>query len=173
MNYQFYLEKLNDSKVFIEFMKKNPESYVCTGFFTIDLEGKSNQSHIDVYIPSKKEVVSFDLSDSVSVIPIESKFGRDIQQNFSVPGKLSGEIDFNFDDVQEIISEEIENRKIKGKIQKIMISLQESKGKSFLICTVFLSMLGLLTVHIDIGDSKPEIILFEKKSLFDLMKRTK
>jgi len=38
MNMQFYVEKLSHSEEFKEFMKKNPDAYLCSGFFVIDKE---------------------------------------------------------------------------------------------------------------------------------------
>jgi hypothetical protein len=60
---------------------------------------------------------------------------------------------------------------IRTKLQKIIFSLQNIKGKNFLVCTAFIGLLSLLKIQIDL--KKKKIILFEKKSFFDLMKRVK
>ena len=57
MNFQFYLEKLYSSAIFKNFMKENQKAYLCSGFFTIDKEGKDNQIHVDFYIPETKKIV--------------------------------------------------------------------------------------------------------------------
>ena len=166
MNFQFYLEKLHSSEVFKKFMKESPEAYICSGFFTIDAEGKDNQRHLDFYIPEKKQMFSFKLEKETEKIPVELTIER-------VPEKLSTNFDFEFDETEKLILDEMEKQNIKNKLQKIIISLQNVKGKSLLICTVFISMLGLLKVHIGLEENKPKIVLFEKKSFFDMVKRVK
>jgi hypothetical protein len=164
MNLQFYLEKLYSSDIFKNFIKENPKAYMCSGFFIIDKEGKDNQIHIDFYIPNIKKMFSFRLEKKIEKIPVEATTKK-------APLKIKSDVDFNFEDVEKMIADEMEKQDIKNKLQKIMFSLQNIDGKNFLICTVFISLLGLLKVHIDLKEKK--IVLFEKKSFFDLMKRVK
>ena len=49
-----------------------------------------------------------------------------------------------------------------------MFSLQNFEEMDSLICTVFISMLGMLRVNIGLSDKK--ITQFEKKSFFDVVK---
>jgi hypothetical protein len=145
-------------------MKENPKTYLCSGFFTIDKEGKDNQIHVDFYIPDTKKMFSFRLEKAIEKIPVEiitKKIPLEIKLNF----------DFDFEEIEEMIINEMKKQDIRTKLQKIIFSLQNIKGKNFLVCTVFTSMLGLLKIHIDLKEKK--IILFEKKSFFDLMKRVK
>lgn len=71
MNFQFYLEKLYSSAIFKNFMKESPKAYLCSGFFTIDKEGKDNQIHVDFYIPDTKKMFSFRLEKKIEKIPVE------------------------------------------------------------------------------------------------------
>ena len=57
-------------------------------------------------------------------------------------------------------------KNIKTKIQKIIFSLQNLKGKDFLMGAIFISSFGLLKVEIDISGKK--ITKFEKKSLLNM-----
>ncbi len=164
MNFQFYLEKLYSSAIFKNFMKESPKAYLCSGFFTIDKEGKDNQIHVDFYIPDTKKMFSFRLEKRIEKIPVEvitKKIPREIKPDFN----------FNFEEIEEMIVNEMKKQDIKTKLQKIIFSLQNIKGKNYFVCTVFTSLLGLLKIQIDL--KKKKIILFEKKSFFDLMKRVK
>ncbi len=59
MNFQFYLEKLENSDVFKNFKKQNPDAYLCSGFFVIDKQaGKNNQQHLDFFIPEADTTTS-------------------------------------------------------------------------------------------------------------------
>ncbi len=160
MNLQFYLEKLNSSNNFKKFIKENPGAFLCSGFFVIDKQGKDNKQHFDFFVPSEKKIYSFQLENNMQLVPIESK-------NNTIPKKISMNCDFDFDEIENLISKEKEKHNIKNKTEKILLSLQNKNGKDFLIGTVFISGLGLLKVNIDISENK--IIDFEKKSFFDIM----
>jgi len=164
MNFQFYLEKLYSSAIFKNFMKESPKAYLCSGFFTIDKEGKDNQIHVDFYIPDTKKMFSFRLEKKIEKIPVEVITKK-------IPLEIKPDFNFNFEEIEEMIVNEMKKQDIRTKLQKIIFSLQNIKGKNFLICTIFTSMLGLLKIQIDL--KKKKIILFEKKSFFDLMKRVK
>jgi len=162
MNLQFLIEKLEASEEFKNFMKENPKAYACSGFFVIDLEkGNDNKSHIDYYVPSSKEIFSFQLEDGVKKIPVDIIDER-------VPEKVSLNYDINFDDVQKLIADELEKQNVKNKIQKILLSLQSLDGKEYFLGTVFISSLGIIKIEIDID--KKEITNFERKSFLDMMK---
>ena len=166
MNFKFYWEKLKNSEGFKKFIKENPEAYSCSGFFTLDKEGSDNQRHIDFFIPSKKKIFSFKLQgEGIEKIPLDIISEK-------APDKINLDVDFIFEEVEAVISREMEKQKLKNKVQKIMISLQNFEGKEILVCTVFISMLGILRVHIDLeGDRKGEVTLFEKKSFLDIVRK--
>ena len=162
MNIQFYMEKLSLSEEFKNFMKDNRDAYLCSGFFVIDKNTKKpdNKQHFDYYIPSSKKMFSFQLEDGIKIVPIDTL-------NKEIPEKISKH-EFDFDEIEKIIEEEMEKQNVKSKIQKIILSLQNIKGRDYLICTVFISMLGILKVKINL--STEEVTEFEKKSFFDIMK---
>ncbi len=170
MNSQFYLKKLEKSKELQEFLKGNPKAFLCSGFFVIDNEGKDNQVHFDYYVPDKRELFSFQLEGEIK------KARVDILDDKWIPEKVSN-YNFEFEDVEELIVEKMKEEKLKNKLQKILLSLQkikpegESESKNYLIGTVFISGLGMIKVHIDLKEMK--IVLFEKKSVFDMVKRVK
>lgn len=160
MNLQFYLEKLYASDNFKKFMKENPQAFLCSGFFVIDKQAKDNKQHFDFFVPKNTKIYSFQLENNMQLVPMESI-------NDIVPKKISANCDFNFDEIEYLISQEKEKHNIKNKMQKILLSLQKVDGKDFLIGTIFISGLGLLKINIDI--SKNKITDFEKKSFFNIM----
>ena len=166
MNFQFYLEKLENSDIFKKFKKENPKAYLCSGFFTIDKVGNDSQRHLDFYVLKDKKMFNFKFEDKINLV--QADYASDV-----VLKPLKEDIDFEIKEIEFLISKRMEKEKIKNKLQKILISLQNVKGKPVLICTVFVSGFGLLRVNIDISSSKPKIILFEKKSFFDVIRRVK
>ena len=159
MNIQFYFEKLFNSESFKEFSKENPESYLCSGFFVIDKEGKNDKANLDYYLPKEKEMVSFQL-DSMTKIPVELFNDR-------IPESISSDIDFEFDEMESLIVKKMEAEKITNTVQKMIFSLQKLDGKDILVGNVFISMLGILKVNIDLIELK--IVEFQKKSIFDIV----
>jgi len=165
MNLQFYLEKLHASENFQNFIKKNPNAFLCSGFFVIDKVGNDNKQHFDFFIPCEKKIFSFQLEEGIKLTPI------DMLENAPIPEKLSLDYDFDFREIEKIIDYEKQKYGVKDKIQKMLFSLQSKDGKDFLIGTIFVSALGMLKINIDMSIKK--VILFEKKSFFDILKRVK
>ena len=163
MNMQFYEEKLSSSREFKDFIKENKDAYLCSGFFVVDKDGKDNKQHLDYYLPKEKKMISFQMEEGIKKVFVDMFDDK-------VPKKIS-KSEFDFDDMEEMIQRRMQEQNIKNKIQKIIFSLQNLDGKDFLICTVFISMLGILKVNIDLSNKK--ITEFEKKSFFDIMKVTK
>lgn len=165
MNIKFYLEKLKSSEEFKKFIKENPDAYLSSGFFITDktdAKNPGNKVHLDFYVPKCEKMFSFDVKEEIKLIPLK-KFKN-------ISGKISPECEFEFEDMEKMILDEMDKKNIKTKIQKIIFSLQNLNGKDFLIGAIFISSLGLLKVDIDISEKK--ITKFEKKSLFGMFKIT-
>jgi hypothetical protein len=162
MNFQFYVEKLEELRDYKDFIKKNKEAYPCSCFFVIDKEGKDNKTHFDFYTSDEK-FVSFQLEEN-KLVPI------DVPEN-KKPDKISFDLEFDFDEIEELIQKRMDKENIKNKIQKLLFSLHKVDKKHFLTGTVFISSLGMIKIAIDL--EKIEITDFEKKSFFDLIKSRK
>ena len=164
MNFQFYVEKLKDSVDFKEFIEKNKDAFPASCFFIIEFSNSKhpdNKQHFDYYIPSEDKMFSFKLEEGCKIVPVELVDKLEFNP-------VSLKHDFDFNEVINIISKEMEKRDVKSKVQKILLSLQNKDGKDYLIGTVFISNFGLLKVNIDIDEMK--VINFEKKSFFDMLK---
>ena len=163
MKFQFYNEKLINSKEYQKFTKQHPEAFACSGFFILDIlnNGKENKASIDFWLPKEKKMYSFKLDGKTEFVNVENFDPR-------TPEKLSMNYNFDLKDYEELIREKMSEEMIKGNIQKIIFSLQKLNKKDYLVITVFLNNLGLLKINIDIADNK--ITHFEKKSFFDMLK---
>lgn len=183
MNSHFLIEKLENSEEYKKFKKENPNSYLCSGFFIIDYgnhqrvlhnscdpTGSQNSSdldnkyHFDFYIPEKKQTFSFELEEGIKLIPLERDDGKVLNEVLMKDG-------FDFEELKETILNEMAEKKITNKIQKMIFSLQNNEGKDVLFGTIFISGLGLIRVNFDISERK--ITDFEKSSLFDMVKVVK
>jgi len=161
MNLQFYIEKLFESDVFKKFRKENKEAYLCSGFFSIDRQGTDNQQHLDFYVPSEKKMFSIKLENNIEFAPLENYDER-------VPEKLKENLDFDFDEIENMLINKMKEENVNKQIQKLLFSLQNLNGKNFLIGTIFISGMGILKVTISLDENK--IISFEKKSILEMFK---
>lgn len=158
MNFQFYVERLQDSDKYKEFIKEHKKAFPCSCFFVLDKAGDDDKQHFDFWDEGK--MFSFDL-DSEMLSPVE------VHDN-KTPEEISLELNLDFGEIEDIIEKRMEKDDIKNKIQKYLFSLQKNKDKHYLIGTVFVSNLGMLRVKICVEDK--ELVEFEKKSFFDVLK---
>ncbi len=165
MNFQFYFEKLIDSEEFKKFKNENKDAFFCSAFISIDKKGKDSSQNIDYYSPSLDKMFSFKVNNEVNFIPVED-YGKGFH-----PEKISDNIEFDFEYVERLIEGEMFEKKIKNKIEKLLLSVQAKDKKTYLLGTIFISGLGLLKVKIDLDEKK--IIDFEKMSFFDMVKVVK
>lgn len=161
MNFQFYLEKLHAFKNFQNFIEENSDAYPCSCFFAIDKQGKDNQVHFDYFVPSIKKMFSFQLEKEMEKVALELFDNK-------IPEKISMNLDFDFNDMEELILNKMKQENIEDKIKKMLFSLQKIGKKDFLIGTIFISALGMLKVNIDIH--KKKITEFNKNSFLDMFK---
>lgn len=163
MNFQFYLEKLIDNDNVQNFLRNNKDAYPCSCFFAVDFENLKNpqdKQHIDFFVPSLNRIFSFQLEDNCNIVEIENIGDKALD-------KISMNYDFDFEEFWRIIEDEKNRQQITHKTQKIIFSIQNVDGKDLIIGTVFISNLGMIRVNYDISERK--ILLFEKKSFFDLV----
>ncbi len=178
MNFQFYIEKLFDSEEFLKFKKENPTAFLCSGFFSIDKKNTSpesqskadNQQHLDFFIPELNKMFSFKLNQNPIEMTNVENFSKSADEEGKElkPEKISDNFDFDFNELEKVITERMEKEKVKNKVEKILWSLQSKDNQSFLIGTIFLSNLGMLKVTFNL-DTK-ELTNFEKKSFFDFIR---
>jgi hypothetical protein len=59
MNFRFLTEKLESSEEFNDFINKNKDAYLCSGFFIFDYESQfqNNKYSLDFYVPSIKTLI--------------------------------------------------------------------------------------------------------------------
>lgn len=165
MNPLFYIEKLKESEEFNNFIKENPDSYLSSCFFVIDKQADDNKQHVDFFCPKDNKFFSFQFEEGLKKTEMDN-----ISNDFSSE-KLDIENVMDFEEVEKLILDEMKNKNINNKIQKIILVLSKRNKNNFWTGTVFISGLGLIRVNID--DKTKNIVLFEKKSFFDFVKKVK
>ncbi|MBS3085596.1 hypothetical protein J4225_02825 [Candidatus Pacearchaeota archaeon] len=168
MNPQFFFEKLHGSSEYESFIKNYPDAFLCSIFFILDFEanGKGNQYHFDYYVPSQKKMFAFQLEQGIKLVPADIIESAEQKE----PSKLKFSFNLSFKEIEGLILNEMAFQSIKNQLQKIIVVLQNADGKNIYFCTVFISNLGLIKAQID--DESKKIIAFEKKSFFDMMRKS-
>jgi len=157
------LETIENSNSFRNFKQKNPEAYLCAGFFVIDYQNQANQQQLDYFLQDGK-IFTFILDEEITIKEAETIEGRKIELK-----NLNKEIKADLDDVEKILKREFETRKISKKIDKIIAILQNYQDKQIWNLTLMLEGLAMIQCHID--SFSGEILKFEQKSMFDFVKK--
>ncbi|MFH0831421.1 MAG: hypothetical protein V1886_00955 [archaeon] len=160
MNFAETLEKLEASKEFRNFKKKNTDAYLCAGFFVIDFEAGKDTQQMD--FQCDEQIAAFSVSDR-----IEMKMEETIDKK-KVP-EIKKEIKIDLDEMQKIAGKEIEKSKISTKLNKMIAILQMNNEKQIWNITCIFASLAMLRVHIDAFSG--DVLRADKSSLFDFVQK--
>jgi len=163
MKIQPYINKLNKSKKFKEFIEKNPNAYFSAGFFVLDFQENKNVHQIDYYIPNQKKMATFELDKG-----IDMKISEITDKNI-MPAKIEGKTKLDLDVLKGIVEDEMKNHTVTHKLQKIIVILQNLNGNLIWNLNCITSDMGVIKVHID--DETHSVLKFEEISLFDVVRK--
>tara|TARA_Y100000310_G_scaffold59671_1_gene55041 strand:- start:273 stop:767 length:495 start_codon:yes stop_codon:yes gene_type:complete len=163
MKIQPYFDKLKNSKAYQDFITKNPNAYISSGFFVLDFQTKKNMHQIDYYIPETKKMQTFILDGT----EVTSK--EDDTLNKKIPNKITAEVNLDLDTLKGLVEDEMKNHTITTKLQKIIAVIQNIDGKLVWNLNCITTDMGVLKVHI--SDQDHSVLKFNKINLFDVMKK--
>jgi len=166
MNFAFLIKKIEESKEFKDFKKEHKDLYLAVGFFILDYEKNINQQQLD-YSLKNGEVFTFSLeNEAVKMKPAQTIEGSKEQLK-----KLDKKIKIDLEETERKFKEELKKQNEKSKITKIIAVLQENEGKQIWNLNCMLDGMNLIHAHID--SKTGEILKFEKKNMFDFIKKIK
>ena len=161
MKIQPYIEKLNSSKQFQEFQKKNPKAYFSAGFFVLDFQEKKNLHQIDYFNPKNKKMITFAVDGDVEVKESETA-------NKTIPEQIKANPKMDLDLLKGIVQDEMKNHDVTHKLHKIIAVLQNIDGKLIWDLNCITSDMGVIKMHVD--DADHSVLKFETISLFDVVR---
>ena len=165
MNFTSTLQKIESSDAFKNFKEKHPDAELCAGFFVADYQSGADQQQLD-YCLKNGEIFTFILNKEIIMKEAETIEGR----KEKLPA-IKKEIKVDLEKTEEIVKKKMLEEKINKKIVKIIAVLQKHENKEIWNLNCMLSGLGILQVHVDCETG--QILKFEKKNLFDFIKRVK
>ena len=165
------LEQIETSEAFKNFKEKNPKIELCAGFFIIDYEQNKNQQQLD-YCLADGKIFTFILNPETKEIIIKQAEKIEMQdKKLEKLGKLNPDIKADLDDVEKILSEKLKQKKIDKKLNKTIAILHKSSETNKQIWNLNCMLAGLEILQVQIDTETGEILKFEKKSMFDFIKK--
>ena len=166
MNFSQTLKQIESSNEFKEFKKEHKDAYLCAGFFVLDLEQNINQRQLDYSLKNGK-IYTFSSSEN----KVTLKEAETIEGKKEKLPELSKEIKTDLENLKEVVEKRMEKEEIQNKITKIIAILQKHEDKQIWNLTCMMEGFGMLQVHIN--SETGEILKFEKRSMFDFVKKVK
>ncbi len=160
MNFSSVVEKVESSQTFKNFKKENKDAELCAGFFVIDYEQDRKEQQLDYCLKNGK-IYTFTINKEITLEEAETIEGK----KEKLP-KITKEIKIDISDLEKIVQD-----KIKKKILKIIAIIQKYKDKQIWNLTVMTESFEIDKIHIDTQTG--EILKFEKRNLFDFVKKVK
>lgn len=157
-----YIEKLENSSEYKDFVSKNPEAYLVAGFFVLDLESGKNIHQIDFYLPHEKKVAAFTLDNQPQLQVMELL-------NDKIPEELNLDTNVDLDALEGILLDEMRNRGMSENIKKIIAVIQNIDGKKIWNLNCVLSGMEILKAHVE--DKSQTVLKIERKSLLEIMQQ--
>lgn len=164
LTFESLVENIENSDAFKQFKNKNPDAELCAGFFVLDYQNQANQQQLD-YCFSDGKIFTFILDKEITIKEAETIEGQEQKKL----GKLNKDIKADLDDIEKILENEFQARKIGKKINKTIAILQIYEGKQIWNLTLMLEGFAMIQCHID--SFSGEILKFEQKSMFDFVKK--
>lgn len=163
MKIQKYLKKLQSSKEFKDFMKKNSDAFLMAGFFIIDLEAGKAAHQINYFIPSKKKVAIFSVDNKIELQIVDTIGAH------PSPTQLDMNTEIDLDTLPGILEDEMKNRSITDEIKKIIAIVQNIDGKKIWNLNCVLSGMNILKAHVE--DASKSVLKMEKSSIMDYIQK--
>ena len=170
MSFTDLVATVESSDTFKDFKKKNPEAFLCTGFFIIDFLTKSNKNTIDYKTDTK--IVVFSLEND----EIQMQEDDILDVSGKALTKIESFVKIEVEELRGIAGIEILEKGYHQKFQKLIAILQNYNGEEThneqrLIWNLTCLLDNLMIVHILVDASSGEILKFEKKNFMDFVRK--
>jgi len=139
MKFEHYLKKVEEHKNFKEFKEKNPNAYLCAGFFILDYESGKNMHQIDYSLPQKK-VATFYLDNDIKMKISEQCIKKKLPAIKTNPKT-------DLEALKGIVEDEMKNQMVTEKIRKVIAILHNMDGKLIWNLQCILSGLEILLAN--------------------------
>ncbi len=149
--------QLEKSQVFKEFKNKNPEAFLCAGFFILNF--KNNIYDYSFDYRTEQEIFTFKVPVAGEIIMLQEPI-LDQQKPLE---KINLDVQIDINDLRDLVEKELRLSGIKNKIEEIISVLQVINGRQIWNLTVMCEGFAIITIHIDAESGK---LLNSKKRIY-------
>ncbi len=164
-NFTTTFETITQSKIFKDFIEKNPQAELVAGFFILDFLSNDTKTSLDYKIDSKIFTFSISLQDEITIR--EDKLID--KPGLPILTKIKPEVKIDLDEIPSLAEKSAIENNITSKFQKIIAVLQNHEEQEIWNLTCMLD--GLIILNILISSNTGKIIKFERKSMMDFIKK--
>ncbi len=158
-------ETITQSKIFKDFIEKNPQAELVAGFFILDFLSNDTKNSLDYKIDSK--IITFSVNQNNETTLLEDKLID--APDLPILTKISPDIKLDLNEIPSIAQKQAEENKITAKFHKIIAVLQNHEGKLVWNLTCMLDQ--LIIIHLLVDAETGESIKFERKNMMDFIKK--
>lgn len=162
---QCLVNRLEKSEIFHKFKAENPNAFSCIGFFILNYKSKIMDYSLD--FRDEKQLFSFKIpekeEDKITLVV------DNIIEHQKAIEEISFDVQIDLEDLKEIVEKALLENQVKNKLEDIIAVLQKIDGKRMWNLTCMCEGFTIVSMHID--SEKGNVLKFEKKSLFDLVKK--
>ena len=159
-------QKIQTSSEFQNFKQQHPQAQLIAGFFILDFLSNDNKETLDY--KTEKDIFTFTLKNNQIQIN-KDKLIND--PNTPPLTQIQPQVKLDTQELKNIVQTQAQNNNIQAKLNKIIAVLQTHNQQQIWNLTCMRDNLIILNIHIDSNTS--EVLKFERKSMMDLIKRTK
>jgi len=157
------ISKIEGSLEFKKFKGSNSKAELCAGFFILDFKPKRETYTLDYKTEDK--IFSFSIDTETEAITMKEE---EIMEDKNKLEAINSRVEIDIENLREVCEEEFLNNKIGKKIEKIIAVLQKKEDKTIWNLTCMAEGFSIILMNVD--SLTGEILKFEKKSLFDIVK---
>lgn len=166
MKVQDLIQELEETKHYMFFKEKTPDSYFAAAFLILDLENKTEQIQLDYFLPAENNIAAFahpweapKIHDNI----ISVQAGKTEPAKPTPMSKQTTKIKIDIDDLEPKCNELIKENNSAIKPTKIIAILKDNIWN----LTCMDNHLGI--VRIKLNAISEEVINFDKGGLMDFM----
>ncbi len=162
---------IESSQIFLNFKKteEGKNAFLCAAFLIMDFKDGKNEQSLDYKTEAGENIFIF----SVKNDEIQMK-QEEILDKTKPLEKISTKIKIETDKLKELVEKELAKNQITKPLEKIIAVLQNGEGQEGEKKTIWnltCMCAGFLIILIHIDAVSGDILKFEKKSLFDFIKK--
>lgn len=155
--------RLEKSEIFQNFKSENPNVFLCAGFFILNFKNNIYEYNLDY--KSDSQIFTFKIPVAGEIIML----AEDILDNQKPLEEISLNVEIDIEELREIVEKALYQNNIKNKLEELIAVLQNLEGKLIWNITAMAEGFTIISIHINPKTGK--ISKFEKKSLFDMIKK--